>query len=272
MFILNDTDNETFGDDVLSITPLEELSQDLLEDCIDGQIQSPYDASTNFLEEFHMMLEAQLDNSLDNDDATEETKKIARNFYCEILRKFDEHFSLEIDWELVNNNNIEGLRNLAEGIYEFFIIRFSKHVAKCITKIILDNLDQLSDSIDNSLAAGNVSTESYEMKLANAKFARILSNINQVVAEVKSIPLVPETFLEYFNKDRFEIAIMDYSVNNHIINGNFVPRYLYPIYKELQDDVYDAIVLEVHERLFQKFKKAEPITFEQFQEDVEEED
>ena len=269
MYLLNDNDQESFGDDVVKISPLKELSDDLLSDCIDGQIKSPYDTSTNFLEEFHMKYEAMMDDADGDDDATQEIKDIAHNFYYQILMKFDKGFSLELDWEKLKDLNTDALRNLSEGIYEYFIIQFSKNIAKCITKIILDNTEQFCVAMEDLFIPGNVSSESYSKKLKDPKFAQILSNINQVVADIKHIPLSPEDFLKYFNQDRFEIAIMTYAVNNFIILGNFVSKYLYPIYNELQDDVYDDIVIEVHERLFQKFKKKEPITFEEFEEKEE---
>jgi hypothetical protein len=45
---------ETFGDDddIIRLTPLEELSQDLLAESINWQIEHPFSSKTNFLEEF----------------------------------------------------------------------------------------------------------------------------------------------------------------------------------------------------------------------------
>ena len=268
-------DQEVFRDDIIIISPLEELSNDLLSDCIADQLLSPYKATTDFLEEFHMMYEDQLNSSQNDDDATEDTKTTARRFYTEILRTFDSKFSLELDWNLITDMNIEGLRNLAEGIYEFFIIHYSKQIPKCITRIILNNIEALNANLKAEQEMDNVSIDSYKIKLKSLDYALILSSINNVVSNVKNIPLSTEDFIQYFNQDRFEVAVMEYSIRNFIITGNFIPKYLYPIYSDLQDDTYDSIVNEVREKLYQKFKKVSPVTLDDIkpsEDDIEEDE
>ena len=48
---------------------------------------------------------------------------------------------------------------------------------------------------------------------------------------------------------------MEYAVLNFIITGNFIPRFLDPVFKsDVQNDIYDNIVITVSQKLFNKYR------------------
>jgi hypothetical protein len=85
----------------------------------------------------------------------------------------------------------------------------------------------------------------------------VLSNINTAIGCVKTLELEPSDFINLFNIDKFEVAVIAYAIENNIINGNFIGNFLAPIVDRIQDEIYDEVVRDVQSYLYHKFKKNE---------------
>ena len=251
---------ETFGDDddIIRLTPLEELSEDLLVESINWQIEHPFSSKTNFLEEFIDEYDESQEWLDGNDDALSENKMVAYNFYRTLIKLIDKKFGLEIDYGLLDNTNLEAIRNMAEGLYTFFIIKYEKNITKYLTNVIMDFKDAIVDNIvaDENRDTESVSYISYELKLDNPKYAFLFTETNEVINQIKTLDLDVDKFIDYFNAEKFEVAVLKYGVDNFIIIGDFVPKFLDPIFgHDIQDDIYDSVLSDVRQNLFKKLRK-----------------
>ena len=52
MILTHDNDFEVLGDSVIEVSPLKDLSQELLDEFISIQIKEPFEMRTNFVENF----------------------------------------------------------------------------------------------------------------------------------------------------------------------------------------------------------------------------
>ena len=249
---------EPFGDDddVIRLSPLEELSQDLLSESIKYQIQNPFSSKTNLLQEFIDEYDETAEWLDGNDEATYTNNNIAMNFYVSVIKMIDEKFKLDIDYTTIESLNVDGLRNLTEGLYTFFIIKYEKNVAKYLTGLILDFKDTIIDNLDkDGLDTDSVSYVSYKRKLTNPKDVYIFTEINNVIQQIRTIELSVDDFIGYFNEEKFEVAIVKYAVDNFIITGEFVKDFLEPVFGyDVQNDDFDRIISDVLQNLFKKLK------------------
>jgi hypothetical protein len=268
MFLYSDDLAEEFGDDIVNVSPLQELSQELLEESIKEQVKDPFSSRTDFLEEFGDMYDDDLDgySNSGNDDMVEETKQVANNFYRKVIDIVDKKFDLKIDHNLLEDVNTEGLRNLAEGLYSFFIVKYSSNIAKYITALIMEYKDELIDRFKDDSETDTVSRVSFERKIKDVEVLPLFTHINSAIASVRSMEVNADEFISYFNTEKFEVAVLEYAITNFIITGNFVPRFLDPVFKsDVQNDVYDNIVITVAQKLFNKYKKEKLPTIEDIQ-------
>ena len=249
---------EPFGDDddVIRLSPLEELSQELLSESIKYQIQNPFSSKTNLLQEFIDEYDETAEWLDGNDEATYTNNNIAMNFYVSVIKMIDEKFKLNIDYTTIESLNVDGLRNLTEGLYTFFIIKYEKNVAKYLTGLILDFKDTIIDNLDkDGLDTDSVSYVSYKRKLTNPKDVYIFTEINNVIQQIRTIELSVDDFMEYFNEEKFEVAVVKYAVDNFIITGEFVKEFLEPVFGyDVQNDDFDRIISDVLQNLFKKLK------------------
>ena len=259
MKILNTViDDEQFSinDDIIRISPLTDISNELLEETIKTQIENPYNAVTDCLEEFRESYYDELDEHEGDEEMIETIHSSAREFYVAVIELIDKKFNLGVDFELVGELDTDSISNIAEAIYEFFIIKYSHNISKCIVKLILNNFDQIINYLSANKST-NASIISYKKKLQSKESAMILSNINTAIGCVKTLELDPMDFINLFNIDKFEVAVTAYAIENNIINGNFTGKFLAPIVDRIQDEIYDEVVRDVQSYLYHKFKKNE---------------
>ncbi len=185
----------------------------------------------------------------------EETKNTANAFYRKVLDIINEKFDLRIDYNLLEDVNTEGLRNLAEGLYGFFIVKYSSNIAKYITALIMEYKDELIDRFKDDSETDTVSRVSFERKIKDKEVLPLFTHINSAIASVRSMEVTTDEFISYFNTEKFEVAVLEYAVLNFIITGNFIPRFLDPVFKsDVQNDIYDNIVITVSQKLFNKYR------------------
>ena len=249
---------EPYGDDddVIRLSPLEELSQDLLSVSIKYQIQNPFSSKTNLLQEFIDEYDETAEWLDGNDEATYTNNNIAMNFYVSVIKMIDEKFSLDIDYTTIESLNVDGLRNLTEGLYTFFIIKYEKNVAKYLTRLIMDFKDEIIENLNKSgLDNDSVSYVSYKRKLKNPKDVYIFTEINNVINQVRTLDITADDFIEFFNEEKFEVAVVKYAIDNFIITGEFVKSFLEPVFGyDVQNDDFDRIIADVLQNLFKKLK------------------
>ena len=263
---------EESSDDLIHVTPLQELSVELLDECIKYQIENPFSSKTNFLEEFSEVYIDDVEGYSENSDDLETTNNTANQFYLSVLKLLNDKFSLDLDEEIIGSMNVLALKNFAEGLYEFFIIKYERNIGKYIADVIIENKDDLIKKYKD-MNKETVSWVSYERKLKDPEMIPIFANISSVIKEFRTMQIEISTFIDYFNQDKFEVAVLKYAIKNNIITGDFVPKFLSPLFEqETQNDVYDDIIINVSERLFKVFRKEKLPTIEEIKKNTVGED
>lgn len=254
-------------DDIIRISPLKELSRELISENIKFQIDNPFISRNNFLEEFVDQYNEESDEREGNDDATKELDETARDFFLKIIEMIDHKFDLGIDFDAIGAVNCKGVASLAEGLYEFFIIKYPKNISKYITMLTLEYKSDLIDSIASDDDKDTVAYASLAKKLNSAEDGILITNINRVFDALKTLDIDNDTFIDYFNEDKYEVAITKYCIENFIITNNFVSKYLDPVFGiNVQDDIYDDVVGTVRHNLYTKFKKDVAPTLDDYRE------
>lgn len=258
----------TDEDDIVHTSALKELSNDLITEGLKSEVDNPYMAHVDFLEQFEEEYEFQMADLDEADDIYQDNKDIARDFYLRVLFMLDDRFHLEIDEEQVGAISLEGLKNMTEGLYTFFILKYRKNISKYLIRLVIDNEDSLADALNQSVKEmlkqknydDTVTYSSWTRKVENIRYGSILASVNEVIATVKNIDIDPKDFIEFFNTEKFEVACVEYAIDHMIITGDFVPYFLDVVFgDEVQNDIYDDIVGEVQHTLFKRYKKKTPL-------------
>lgn len=267
MILTHDNDFEVLGDSVIEVSPLKDLSQELLDEFISIQIKEPFEMRTNFVENFTDEVDLLAINNGDDEDYVKQIRDEANEFYLTIIHKIEDQFRLDIDPDVIDALDRHGIQNVCEALYEFFTVNYTKNVAKYLARVTLGNVDVILDELANNEKAKDVSTLALKQKVDDDVFATLLANINLVVSIAKDINIEPIDMMQYFNQDNFDVSVIRYCIEEHVINGNFRKPFLDLVFDNDQDYVYDGIVADVYQYFLQqyaelKMKAQESITTE----------
>lgn len=259
-----DENIEVFGDEVIKMPMLKEVSGELIVECIDEQINDPTSTKINFLETFKENYDSDIEDANGDDDAVKELNDIARDFYCNVLDKINTKFSLGIDGDVLYASNGDTLQNIADGIYQFFLVDYQDNITNYISKMIIIMKDALAESIMKEKKADtDVVSEVMSKKILNASYATILANINSAVDMVKDLEMDISDFIKLYDEEYFPVAILKYCIKNNLINGDFVPAFILPFFNRIQDDTYDEIMLTIQQNIFEEYKREFNISAEE---------
>lgn len=253
MILTNDNDFEVLGDSVIEVSPLKDLSQELLDEFISIQIKEPFEMRTNFVENFTDEVDLLAINNGDDEDYVKQIRDEANEFYLTIIHKIEDQFRLDIDPDVIDALDRHGIQNVCEALYEFFTVNYTKNVAKYLARVTLGNVDVILDELANNEKAKDVSTMALKQKVDDEVFATLLANINLVVSIAKDINIEPIDMMQYFNQDNFDVSVIRYCIEEHVINGNFRKPFLDLIFDNDQDYVYDGIVADVYQYFLQQY-------------------
>lgn len=253
MILTHDNDFEVLGDSVIEVSPLKDLSQELLDEFISIQIKEPFEMRTNFVENFTDEVDLLAINNGDDEDYVKQIRDEANEFYLTIIHKIEDQFRLDIDPDVIDALDRHGIQNVCEALYEFFTVNYTKNVAKYLARVTLGNVDVILDELANNEKAKDVSTMALKQKVDDEVFATLLANINLVVSIAKDINIEPIDMMQYFNQDNFDVSVIRYCIEEHVINGNFRKPFLDLIFDNDQDYVYDGIVADVYQYFLQQY-------------------
>lgn len=253
MILTHDNDFEVLGDSIIEVSPLKDLSQELLDEFISIQIKEPFEMRTNFVENFTDEVDLLAINNGDDEDYVKQIRDEANEFYLTIIHKIEDQFRLDIDPDVIDALDRHGIQNVCEALYEFFTVNYTKNVAKYLARVTLGNVDVILDELANNEKAKDVSTMALKQKVDDEVFATLLANINLVVSIAKDINIEPIDMMQYFNQDNFDVSVIRYCIEEHVINGNFRKPFLDLIFDNDQDYVYDGIVADVYQYFLQQY-------------------
>ena len=254
--IANLADNvEVFGDEVIRMPMLKELSGELLVECIDEQIEDPTSTKINFLETFKESYDEDLEEAHDDDDGVKEINDIANDFYCNVIDKINKKYQLGLDEDTIYSYGGSQLQNFADGLYQFFLIDYQDNITTYFSKMIIAMKDALSDSIQKEKNSSDAVDSAMSRKIKSGAYATVLANINSAVKLIRSLEMDPMDFIKLFDEESFPVAVLKYGIKKGLINGNFVPTFVGPFYDRIQDDTYDEIMLNIQQAIYEEYKK-----------------
>ena len=256
MRIIADDNLDYYDHDLIQVTPLEDLSDDLIDECLEEQIKIPGSSKSNYLEEFRESHEDQIDEASDADDneAVGKLNGVAASFYRRTIDMIDKRFGLDIDEDMIDDMDLTTLRNISEGLYEFFVVNYINNASHYLATKIIKNRHAIY-SILKEENRDDIVTKTLKIRVKDPEFAYILANINRAIELMRSDENAsPELFVWLFNEEEFGVAIVKYCVMNGIINGDFVEKFLDITFGRIQDDLYDIIALQIQQTIYQAYK------------------
>ena len=254
MIITNDRDFSPIGETIIEVSELEELSQELIDGFIDAQIKRPYDIRSNFVENFTEEYEKLMIVQSDDDEALATLRADAREFYEDIIARIDKRYKLDIDFDVVEELDFSGVKNVCEALYEFFIVNYTKNIAKYLARITMANREEIVNELNSRTEIKDVSTIGQIEKLGDNDYAVIMANINDTLSIAKSIMVDPLDFITLYNADHFDVAVLQSCIENHVINGDFVGDFIGYIFGDAQDYIYDEVVASVQQRILKFYE------------------
>ena len=253
MFVSLDQDLEEVEDDIIEISSLKDLSRELIEECIKDQITNPFYSSTNYIEQFMEAYELDKDQTYDDTDYNVELDQTALEFFHKVLLLLDEKFNLCLDLQTVFDLNIENIKSITSAIYEFFIIDYEENISDYIISIVLESKDLIvKDIIKNKIGNETLSIR-YKERINNATYLTLISNTDIIIKMIKDFTYDISQFTTFFDMDEYNIRIINDCIENLIINGDFIPKFIEPLYSKSKDSVYDSIVLKIQQKIYNKY-------------------
>jgi hypothetical protein len=247
---------ERFDDEVLRVSTLEDLDNELIDECISEQISNPFFSRSNFLEEFKENYDEEMDEANGDGDELNRLRLIANNFYFKVIYMIEKKFELDIDHDVVESLTGDAIRNIAEGLYEFFIVNYVDNISYYLSSRVIDYKDNIVEYLKDEKTMNNPIMNSIFNRIPDKTYALLLGNINRSINIVKDIEITPEEFIAIFNEEEFGTAIVRYAITNGIICGDFTKAFLRPTLGHTQDDMYDMVALNVQQAVYRDYRKS----------------
>lgn len=248
-------DYEIDNGEILEIPELKNAHRELIDESIKEQIEDPFDSTANFVDEFFTLIEKQLDKDSDNPDLQEEITNDARKFCIEVINMIDNKYDIDADNDTLEQMDFEDLKNLTYGLYDFFIVHYSKNLKKFFIKYIIQNIDTISEALRGYKDTNDVTTNSLKSKLTDDRAAVIISRLRTVINYIDDLDIDGSELLGYFNPERYDIYILNVAIEEMVINDNFTRNFFKTVVDEYEDDHYTEVFLSIQSGLIKKFKK-----------------
>lgn len=247
-------DNEEFelSNDLEIDTLLAELPIELLKESIKEQIEDPLQTNVDFINvviEKCELLKKEFENDPDNILLI---NRRVEPFFEFIIQQINERFDLGLDMDSITTGEYV---ELAEILYNFFILRYKKNISKFIYKYILKNKKFLSENFENLNKKKDVSQITLKKTLKNKDEINILSNLHNIIRYILSLEFDPQDFLKYCCREELYegIKIKGLILEGKML-GNFVSLYLLPI-QDKYDNIVDEIQTEVKYKILKKIQE-----------------
>lgn len=253
MFVSHDQDLEELEDDIVEVSSLKDLSRELIEECIKDQINNPFYSHTDYIEQFVEAYEIDKDQTVEDYDYAVELDRTALEFFHKILILLDNKYNLDLDFQTLFEMNIDTIKDICSAIYEFFVIDYENNIATFIISIIMESKDLLVDNIIKNKIGNETLSIRYKEKINNATYLTLISNIDIIIKISKDFTYTPDQFIDLFDCDEYSVIIIKDCIDNFIINGDFVPKFIDPLYQSSKDNIYDNIILKIQQKIYSNY-------------------
>ena len=252
---LYENDYDVDEGEILEIPELRNAHSELIDESIKEQIDDPFESSANFVDEYFTMMNKQLEKDIDNPDLKEEVTSDARKFCIEVLSMIDDKYDIGLDDDELEQMEFEYLKDLTYGIYDFFVVHYSKNLKKFFIKYIIQNIDTIDEALQGLKDKNDVITNSMKSKLTDERAACIIANLRTVIEYIDDLDMEGSELLGYFNPERYDIYIMNTALEEMVINDGFTHNFFKTVINEYEDDHFTEVFLAIQSGLIKKFKK-----------------
>jgi hypothetical protein len=84
-----------------------------------------------------------------------------------------------------------------------------------------------------------------------------LANIHSAINIIRSLDISPKDFIDCFDEDIFSVAVVKYAIENNLITGDFVDRFIAPLFGA-KDTNSDFITVDVQQAIYKKYLSTVP--------------
>jgi hypothetical protein len=218
---------------------LAELPLDLINATIDEQINDPMLSNVNYVN--IIVDKCEIYKKLFTDeDALRQVNHTMEVFFEGIIKKINDRFDLGVDIEsLVGSSD---LVEIAQVLYDYFIIRYKKNISKVITNYIKKNKSDLVEYyLDRNKK--DVTTLSHKKQIKDTEDLTILSNLPSIINYIiTSVDITPYEFVDLSaGSSNYNACIIKRLISNNQMIGNFVLDYF-----KVSTDEHDYLLDEIH--------------------------
>ena len=248
-------DHELDSDTMLELPGLGGMHEELINESIRDQIESPGESRVNFIDEYFEKVNDMLAATEENPESHQIIVSDAVKFCVEVLRLIDEKFDIDLDEESLLDNDLDEIKSLTYAAYDFFVIHYFKNVKKFFVKYIILHMDDIDDVLADMKDRNDVVSNSLKNKLTDPRMVTILSNLKSAIEYIDSLDLDGYAILDVFNQDKYEIFILNSALNRNLISPAFSDKFFAPVSKGAYDDDFNNVFLSIQSSLMKKFVK-----------------
>lgn len=250
-------DLEIDTDELIELPELQSIHRELIDESIKEQIEDPFDTNVDFVDEYFTLVNKQLDKSEENPDIRDQIISDARQFCMDVIKMIDDKYSLDANYDEIEDMNLETIKDFTYALYDFFIVHYGKNVKKFFIKYISRNIDTIDEALQSLKDKNDVVTASMKSKLTDERAARIIANLRTVIGYIDDLGIDGLELLGYFNPDRYDIYVFTNAINDLIVSENFVSKFFKVLTSEYEDEHFSEVYISIESGLIKKFKKAE---------------
>ena len=209
---------------------LDSLSLKLMHDNIYQQIYGELDSDRNFLDVVLNKFRFICENG-DFDDSTKQTIQTEITDFCDkiigyIVSIFD-----------LSYNELPGEeQEVAETLYNFFVLKKATHTENFIISYIEENKGSIIDALGLEKGTDVISIASSH-KTNDQDNIKIVSNVDAVIRYITTMGISTEEFLEVLSASgEYHVCNLQDYVMEDAINGNFVNEYMTSVIDEYDSE------------------------------------
>lgn len=240
-------------------TPLEindilaELPFNLLKASLVEQINDPISTSTDYVETIVEKCRLYKKEYSDDEDICRQIDDALTDFIVWVVHQIDDRFGLSVDLNMLAT--YKSIVEVGVCIYRYFILRYSKNIAKFITNYIVDNKQDMTDYYSDKNKK-DVTTLSYKKYIKDPQDLSVIVNLPSIVKYIITLDPDPYYFVDRsVGPNNFDGAVVRKLIASNRINGNFVHNYM-SVIVDSHDDVVDDIQSNIRTRLIKKINKS----------------
>lgn len=224
---------------------LTELNIDFIQENIIEQIKF-LDSETDFISPIEDRYSIIKEEYSDHPDIIIEANKTMTDIYDFLLNEIASSFDIDID---INRIDKEKYGEVAYGLYFFLILKCRKNLYKFYYKYMIHNKSILVEPYMSDKPKDLLSTV-LKKYTKNKEDIMLLSKCPSIFKSlVFNMDFDNKDFMTYIDNSEYYSSIVLDLIDNEIIMGNFVDRYMVMIRENI--DLYD----DIYSRLFPKISK-----------------